>query len=176
MLGKGLEQASGAACACNVGRALWLEVGEAELAGWRPADLRATSEQCLFSSAGLQVSALRRGTCGPRKPWMDGETAVLGEGVVGPQSHLVRPQEAHDKAGEVSLPHSGSLRLWAPQKGEGQRGRLDRGNSLPCVLEQKVRGRGRGRGWRAGDRTVSSGGGPAWGEAREVNALRGPLG
>ncbi|XP_061282923.1 dematin isoform X3 [Bos javanicus] len=89
-------------------------------------------------SPGLQVSALRRGTCGPRKPWMDGETAVLGEGVVGPRSHLVRPQETHEKAGEVSLPHSGSLRLWSPQNGEGQRGRMDRGNSLPCVLEQKI--------------------------------------
>ncbi|MXQ96992.1 hypothetical protein E5288_WYG002815 [Bos mutus] len=42
------------------------------------------------------------------------------------------------RAGEVSLPHSGSLRLWSPQNGEGQRGRMDRGNSLPCVLEQKI--------------------------------------
>ncbi|KAF4019389.1 hypothetical protein G4228_011179, partial [Cervus hanglu yarkandensis] len=42
------------------------------------------------------------------------------------------------RAGEVSLPHCGSLRLWSPQNGEGQRGRMDRGNSLPCVLEQKI--------------------------------------
>lgn len=37
---------------------------------------------------------------------------------------------------------------------------MDRGNSLPCVLEQKVRGSG----------------GAAGGEARGVNALRGPPG
>ncbi|KAJ8798573.1 hypothetical protein J1605_016718 [Eschrichtius robustus] len=30
------------------------------------------------------------------------------------------------------------MRLWSPQNGEGQRGRMDRGNSLPCVLEQKI--------------------------------------
>uniref|UniRef100_G1TQJ1 Dematin n=1 Tax=Oryctolagus cuniculus TaxID=9986 RepID=G1TQJ1_RABIT len=33
----------------------------------------------------------------------------------------------------LSLPAlSGSLRLWSPQNGEGQSGRMDRGNSLPC--------------------------------------------
>ncbi|KAB1256108.1 Dematin [Camelus dromedarius] len=56
----------------------------------------------------------------------------------GLQSCLVRMAEAQGKAGEVSLPHSGSLRLWSPQNGEGQSGRMDRGNSLPCVLEQKI--------------------------------------
>lgn len=49
---------------------------------------------------------------------------------------------------------------------------MDRGNSLPCVLEQKVRGSGRARGWWAGGRSIYSGG-AACGEAREVNALRG---
>lgn len=34
---------------------------------------------------------------------------------------------------------------------------MDRGNSLPCVLEQKVRGRGRAGGRWAGDRSVYSG-------------------
>lgn len=42
---------------------------------------------------------------------------------------------------------------------------MDRGNSLPCVLEQKVRGSGRARGGWA-----------AWGEARKVNALWDPPG
>lgn len=52
---------------------------------------------------------------------------------------------------------------------------MDRGNSLPCVLEQKVRGRGRARGGGQGTEPSAVGGGPAswWGEAREANALRG---
>lgn len=50
---------------------------------------------------------------------------------------------------------------------------MDRGNSLPCVLEQKVRGSGRASGWWA---EASTAGGPALGEAREVNALTGPPG
>ncbi|KAM9082715.1 LOW QUALITY PROTEIN: dematin [Megaptera novaeangliae] len=88
-------------------------------------------------SPGLQVSAFWRGTRGARKPRMDGGLAVLGEGCGATES----PGEdvrSLGKAGEASLPHSGSLRLWSPQNGEGQRGRMDRGNSLPCVLEQKI--------------------------------------
>lgn len=86
-------------------------------------------------------------------------------GGLGLQSCLARTREAQGKAGEVSLPHSGSLRLWSPQNGEGQRGRMDRGNSLPCVLEQKVRGRGRVRGGGQGTESSTVGvGQPACGE------------
>ncbi|KAM4837351.1 LOW QUALITY PROTEIN: dematin [Thomomys bottae] len=83
-------------------------------------------------SPGLQVSAPWRGTGGASEA-----RTVWGLGCVGPQSCLVKIQEAWGKTGKVP-PHSGSLRLWSPQNGEGQRGRMDRGNSLPCVLEQKI--------------------------------------
>ncbi|XP_075853544.1 dematin isoform X2 [Microcebus murinus] len=86
-------------------------------------------------SPGLQVSTSRRGTGGRQKPGQ--ATGRVGDG--GGASELpgdtVRRQ---GKAGKVSPPRSGSLRLWSPQNGEGQRGRMDRGNSLPCVLEQKI--------------------------------------
>lgn len=42
---------------------------------------------------------------------------------------------------------------------------MDRGNSLPCVLEQKVRGRGRARGGGQGTEPSAVGAGqPAGGE------------
>ncbi|XP_066124089.1 dematin isoform X2 [Saccopteryx bilineata] len=60
-------------------------------------------------SPGLQVSVFWRGTRGTPEP-TDRQLAVLGWG------------------------------CWATESlnGEGQRGRMDRGNSLPCVLEQKI--------------------------------------
>lgn len=52
---------------------------------------------------------------------------------------------------------------------------MDRGNSLPCVLEQKVRGRGRARGRGAGDRAIHTGGGPA-GESQASECTEGSPG
>lgn len=52
---------------------------------------------------------------------------------------------------------------------------MDRGNSLPCVLEQKVRGSSRAMGGGQGTE-ASTVGWPAWEEARKVNALWDPPG
>lgn len=109
-----------------------------------------------------------------QKPWMS-DRQHWGRGVWGHRG-LVRTREAQGKAGEVSLPHSGSLRLWSPQNGEGQRGRMDRGNSLPCVLEQKVRGRGRVRGGGPGTEPSTVGvGQPAGGRSQGSECTKGSM-